>query len=191
MRNKFSVSCFLCLLLVIASCSDDDYFLPKPKSYFRIDLPGKKYESTSSELPFSFEKPVFSIIQKRKNINQFNLVFPLHKAKVHFTYFSLENQEIQPFLEDAYNYAYKHNSKATAINTSNHRLDSTHVYGLSYELKGNVASPLQFFATDSVSHFLRGALYFDHSPNADSIAPVLEYIETDIEHFYKTLEWKN
>ena len=191
MRYKFSINCFLCLLLLVTSCSDDDYFLPKPKSYFRIDLPEKKYEATITELPFSFEKPIFSIIQKRKSINQFNLVFPLHKAKVHFTYFSLENQEIQPFLEDAYNYAYKHNLKATAINTSSHKLENTHVYGLSYELKGNVASPLQFFATDSVSHFLRGALYFDHSPNADSIAPVLEYIETDVKHFYKTLEWKD
>ena len=81
MRNKFSINCFLCLLLLVTSCSDDDYFLPKPKSYFRIDLPEKKYEATSTELPFSFEKPIFSIIQKRKSINQFNLVFPLHKAK--------------------------------------------------------------------------------------------------------------
>lgn len=192
MRNKVCVSCFLgfFIIFIAASCGDDDFYLPKPESYFRIDLPEKQYEPTSLDLPFSFEKPVFSIIQNRENVNQFNLVFPLHKAKIHFTYFSLENQEIQPFLEDAYNYAYKHNYKATAINTSSHKLDSSRVYGLSYELKGDVASPLQFFATDSVSHFLRGALYFDHSPNADSIAPVLEYIEADIEQLYKTLEWK-
>ena len=42
------------------------------------------------------------------------------------------------------------------------------------------ASPLQFMLTDSVSHFFRGALYYDCIPNADSLAPVTRYLKQDI-----------
>jgi hypothetical protein len=37
---------------------------------------------------------------------------------------------------------------------------------------------------------LRGALYFDNIPNRDSIAPVLDYIHTDIQHFIENFQWK-
>ncbi len=188
MKHKFWLRGLLFCLL--CSCAQDDYYMPKPKSYFRIDFPQKEYETLVSELPFSFEKPVFSVIQEREPSNQFNLVYPLHKAKIHFTYFSLAEENVQAFLEDAYNYAYKHNQKATAIKTQSRKDTSSNVYGLVYDLKGDVASPLQFYMTDSTSHFLRGALYFSHVPNSDSIRPVLDYIKEDISHFYESLHWK-
>ena len=103
----------------------------------------------------------------------------------------MEERDIQPLLEDAYNYAYKHNLKASAIAANKFSSVEHSVHGLSYELKGNVASPLQFYVTDSTSHFLRGALYFEHSPNADSIGPVLDYIKSDVEHLYTSLRWQN
>lgn len=65
------------------------------------------------------------------------------------------------------------------------------VYGTVYYLKGNkVASTCQFWLTDSSRHFLRGALYLNHTPNNDSLAPVIEYLQTDIEHLVETLRWR-
>ncbi len=181
---------FLAVILCFSSC-EDDFYKPKPVSYFRIDLPEKEYEDSQLMLPFEFEKPIFSIVEQLKNDpNKFNLVYPLHKAKIHFTYFDLSDKELNLFLEDAYGYAYKHNGKASAINTQSYSIDSARVHGLLYDLKGNVASPIQFFATDSTNHFLRGALYFSHKPNADSILPVLNYIKQDVVHLYETLHWK-
>jgi hypothetical protein len=58
-------------------------------------------------------------------------------------------------------------------------------------LSGPVASPLQFFATDSTNHFLRGSLYFDHSPNPDSLKPSLAHVEQDIIHLIESLAWTN
>ncbi|MCR5455573.1 MAG: hypothetical protein K6F33_11355, partial [Bacteroidales bacterium] len=66
----------------------------------------------------------------------------------------------------------------------------THVYGLLYGIKGNVASPLQFYITDSTRHFLRGSLYFNCSPNKDSLAPSVEFVRQDIERLFETLIWK-
>ena len=58
-----------------------------------------------------------------------------------------------------------------------------------YNLQGPVASPIQFFATDSCEHFLRGSLYLYHSPNPDSLQPSLAHIEKDIVHLIETLAW--
>ena len=69
--------------------------------------------------------------------------------------------------------------------------DSEHkVYGTVYYLKGSkVASTCQFWMTDSTQHFLRGALFLNKTPNNDSLAPVIDYIQADIEHLVETLRW--
>jgi hypothetical protein len=58
-----------------------------------------------------------------------------------------------------------------------------------YTVGGNSASRYQFAATDSVKHFLRGALYFDVTPNADSLQPVTDFLLKDIQHMLLTLQW--
>ena len=66
-----------------------------------------------------------------------------------------------------------------------------HVYATTYRISGqNVASTFQFWATDSVSNFLRGSLYIDCVPNNDSLAPVLEYLQQDVVHLIETLKWR-
>jgi gliding motility-associated lipoprotein GldD len=64
------------------------------------------------------------------------------------------------------------------------------VHGVYYDVGGNAASAVQFFATDSNKHYLRGALYFNVTPNADSLQPMVEFLSKDIEHLIKTLRWK-
>ena len=57
-----------------------------------------------------------------------------------------------------------------------------------YNLQGPVAVPFSFLLP-TASHFLRGSLYFDHSPNSDSLQPSLAHIEKDIVHLIETLAW--
>lgn len=84
---------------------------------------------------------------------------------------------------------YEHSTIASSI-------DETPVYkegkeaGMVFSLKGPVATPYQFFLTDTSDHFLRGALYFNSRPNPDSIAPVLEYIERDLDTVIMSVEWQ-
>jgi gliding motility-associated lipoprotein GldD len=68
--------------------------------------------------------------------------------------------------------------------------DSSKVYGLLYDIEGNTASGLQFYLTDSTHHFLRGALYFNASPNIDSLKLVLDFIREDVLQLIKTTKWK-
>ena len=58
------------------------------------------------------------------------------------------------------------------------------------EVKGNVASPAQFYVTDSVNHFLTGSLYFLAKPNYDSILPAADYLQKDIKRIMETVTWK-
>jgi len=178
------------ILLVLGSC-DDDFYLPKPKSYFRIDLPEKEYTTyKNSQVPFTLDLANYSAIELKSEYGKFDIVYPLLKAKIHCTYFNTEKQNLPKLIEDCYNLAYQHNIKATAINSTDFKNDSLANYGRLYELKGNSASPLQFYITDNNSHFMRGSLYFNTQTNADSLAPVTAYLKKDIESFFTTITWK-
>ena len=118
------------------------------------------------------------------NINYANL-----HATIHLSYQALQGN-CEKLIEDSRSLAYKHTIKATNINEYVVVDDSVKVYGLVYEFEGNTATGTQFYLTDSVHHFLRGALYFNVTPNEDSLSPITVYINQDIRYFIETFSWK-
>lgn len=183
------------IALLFSSCgSDEEAIAPKPRGYFRIAFPEKKYVLYDSVCPFTFEIPTYSNVQPDKNVRAepcwINLNFPKFQGTLHLSYKPVNNN-IQSYLEDTYTLASKHQIKASGIEEQLVKKDADKVYGLIYQIKGNAASSVQFFLTDSVHHFIRGALYFNAVPNTDSIAPVVEFIEKDIEHLITTFRWKD
>ncbi len=168
-------------------------YTPKPRGYFRIDLPEKQYKTTPDQLPYKFEYPKYSYLQQQPNspTQQYwiNIVFPLQNAKVHLSYKEVDNN-LDKYMGDARGFVYKHTIKADAITEIPYVNSDASVYGLFYEIKGDAASNTQFYVTDSTKHFLRGALYFNVVPNKDSLAPVLDFINEDIVHLIETFEWK-
>jgi gliding motility-associated lipoprotein GldD len=186
---------FLPVTLLITSCGSSDY-TPKPRGYFRIALPEKNYRLLDSIYPFSFEYPVYARIVPDelaiKETNWINVDYPQFRGRVHLSYKDVTSHEmLQKFSEDARTLAFKHMSKASSIEQQAVAVPGNKVYGLIYDIKGvGAASPYQFVATDSTSHFLRGALYFDAIPNSDSLLPVIEFVKKDILHMIRTLKWK-
>jgi len=180
------------LTLILVSCGDDDA-VPKPVGYFRIDTPDHAYVSKQGHCPFIFETSAYSrleFIQATDGppICWFDIHYPNYKAKIHMTYKPVENN-LREYLEESRNLTYEHQIKATRINATLIDKPEDKLYGLLYELGGNVASPLQFYLTDSVNHFVRGSLYFEAHPNPDSLKPVMEFITRDISHFIETFTW--
>lgn len=186
------------LLVLILAFSCQSPSTPRPRGYFRIDLPQKAYQSFSEGTQFRFDYPEYADIKGYTGIfdqdpdaeNWLNVDFPVFSAHIHLTYKTIRNSNLRELIDDAHTFAYKHTIKAEAINQYRFSFPERRVYGVKYEIKGNTASGLQFFCTDSVDHFLRGALYFDSEPNKDSLAPVLQFLEKDIDHLIRTLEWK-
>lgn len=172
----------------------DDASTPKPRSLFRIDIPKHDFISFDTNYPYSFEYADYATISevKRKKFPFWiNINYPHFKARVYISYNHVEHN-IDRFLEDAHTMAYKHIAKANDIRQALILEPQHQVYGLVYYIKGNdVASPLNFYVTDSVEHFLRGSLYFDMIPKNDSLEPIIEGIEKDLKHLVKTLQWKD
>ncbi len=83
-----------------------------------------------------------------------------------------------------------HITRADAINEELIYNTDKRVFGILYDLKGNTATAVQFFVTDSINHFLRGSLYFSSEPNPDSLAPVIDFFRQDIAHMIETLKWE-
>ncbi len=190
--RKGIVIAFLLLMTgIFLSCHES--YTPKPRGYLRVKYPEKQYHSFDTNAPFSFMYPVYAQVIPDTNANAepywYNILFPGLNATIFLSYKPVK-KNLQKYIEDSRTLVYKHTIKAEAINESLIRDDSSHVYGIMYDLKGNTASSLQFFVTDSTRHFLRGSLYFNVEPNKDSLAPVIAFIRQDVVHLINTLQWK-
>jgi gliding motility-associated lipoprotein GldD len=192
MGSKFLV--LSSLLIALFSSCDSKQYQPKPRGYFRIDFPEKEYVRLDSMNYYSFEYPTYSTItpdylspQEKEWIN---IEYPAHKGTVHISYKAV-NDNLDAYLEDSYYMMTKHLSRAMGIRDSVVANPDRNVYGLVYFLEGEgVASPMQFYLTDSVNHFMRGSLYFNVRTNNDSLAPVIDFILDDVRHMIETIEWK-
>jgi gliding motility-associated lipoprotein GldD len=190
--NMWFLPLFTLLLLLVASCSDS--YAPKPRGYFRIDLPERSYRVFDSTCPYSFEYPCYADIvadsSKMAEPCWINIRYRPFNATLHFSY-KVITGNLNKYLNDAHTLVNKHIPKANAI-SQREFLDPAHrVYGLVYDIRGaDAASPYQFYLTDSVSKFVRGALYFNQIPNNDSLAPVIDFLKKDMEHMINTFRWK-
>lgn len=183
----------LIFLFLFALISCESPYAPKPRGYFRIDLPEKQYQVFDSTFPYKFEYPVYAEIAhdpiSPKEPYWININYTPFKATLHLSYKKVDGNLID-YLEDAHTMVIKHIPKADAIYDSLIIDRNRNVFGLIYELEGSgAASPYQFFLTDSVSNFVRGALYFNTVPNNDSLEPVINFLTNDIDHLINTLEW--
>jgi gliding motility-associated lipoprotein GldD len=120
-----------------------------------------------------------------------NLDYPKYKARIHISYKNMDNHPLYKLTEDARKLAYKHAPKAIGIQESSF-VDAQHqIYAHTYRILGNdAASPYQFYLSDSSRHFVRGALYFNVSPNNDSLQPVIDHIVQDIDHLIQSFRWE-
>ncbi|MRG46318.1 gliding motility lipoprotein GldD [Chitinophaga sp. SYP-B3965] len=188
----------LAVILCTAACQPQG-FTPKPRGFFRVDFPKKEYRLFNEPgYPYSFEYPVYANIvkdtlffdAKAENPWWINVEFPEFNSKVYMSYKVVGQQNsLDKLINDAFKLTYKHTLKADGIdeveiNTPNN------VHGLFYQVGGNAASAKQFYATDSIHHYLRGALYFYAPPNADSLAPMQKFLQEDMWHLVNTLKWK-
>jgi gliding motility-associated lipoprotein GldD len=180
-------------LLVLLTClSCDEVIVPKPKAFFSLDYKKASYNESNEGFPFLFEKnkhTQISISKKQNNLEELILRYPTLKASIFINYKKV-NSNLKKHIADAKKMTNKHRQIADEISQRKYDNNFEKVHGMFYDLKGNVASPSQFYVTDSVNHFLSGALYFETKPNYDSTLPAINYIQKDIMHLIESLEWK-
>lgn len=195
MNLKFRIG----LLLIVASLSScKNKPVNKPKGYFKIDFPKHQYQTFNNDgYPYTFEYPVYANVVKdssffgeaTENPWWINIDFPNFNGKVYVSYKEIGKNRLDTLLKHSFKLSDAHNSKASFKEDSLIATPNS-AYGLFFKLGGNVATSNQFFITDSTKHFLRGALYFDATPNEDSLKVVNDFILTDLKHMINTIKWK-
>lgn len=196
-RNKLNLlsGSTLLFLVMLSLTSCEDTYIPKPSSYPRIEYPkSKDYQLYSGDCPFTFKTPQYTEVMRDTQSGAqdcwLNINYKPFNAKLHLSYKPVSNfKNFYEMSEDARTFAFKHTTKAEDISERYYRTNNG-VSGILYEIEGNTASSVQFFATDSTKHYLRGALYFNSRPNKDSLEPVIKYLRTDIDTFIQSLKWK-
>ena len=188
----------LLVFLLFAGCGE--HYTPKPRGFFRIDFPEKTYHALTGDYPYTFDVPDYARIEKddRNPDEQYwiNVAVPANKAELHLSFYNLKEQSkptrdlLFDLMEETRDLAYKHSIKADAIDESIFVNPMQKVYGTIYKIRGNAASPMQFFLTDSTSHFLRGALYISEIPDVDSLRPVIDFLEPDVIRLIETTSWR-
>lgn len=177
----------------IAAC--EETYTPKPKGYNRIDLPESEYVSLPDSFPYSFQYSAHARLLKDSSwIAErywIDLYYPRLEALVQVTYKPVKGDTalLGEYFNDSFRLTSKHQIKAYSIDETPMRLaDGSHA--VIFEISGEVPSQFQFYATDSINHFIRGALYFKTSTKNDSLKPVIEYVKFDIVHMLNTLKWE-
>ena len=180
------------LVLVCFACETN--WLPKPPGYNRIDLPRHEYNRLEEGYPYQFDFSTQSQVEADSfNLSEkewINLNYKKLGAKVHLTYKKIDqNTNFKALSNDAFNLTAKHQIKAYGIEEVV-LLTPNGYSAVVAELTGEVPTQFQFFVTDSTSHFLRGALYFNTALKNDSLAPIIEYIKIDLAHLINTVNFE-
>ena len=188
--------CFWGCLQLIVSCNSS--YTPKPAGYFKIDFPQRAYRSFDEPgYPYTFEYPVYARVVKdstyfgepTENPWWINVEFPDFNGRIYISYKEIGKIKLDTLIRDAYRLSNKHNTMAYSIEDTAF-ITPNLIHGVYFTVGGNVATANQFFVTDSVRHFLRGALYFDATPNTDSLGIVNDFLLTDMKHLVNTLRWR-
>lgn len=185
---------------VLLTACDDSVAVPKPHAYPKVNYPAKAYQPFDANYcQFGFEQPIYAKLERDTTFFDekagsdcwFNLTVPQLNATIHCSYYPITSpKRFDELVADAAELVNKHNIKASFIEEIQFQHPTSKVYGMIYNIEGPAASPYQFYATDSVRHFLRGALYFNTQARPDSLAPVVNFMKKDVNKLIETLQWK-
>ena len=180
-------------LVMITFLSCTKVSSPKPYGYYRITMPDTSYvpfEATYPNYPYTFALSENAVVQPRADEPYWiNIYYPMVDATIHCSYKPVHNN-LRELTNDALEFVYRNASFANSIPEREYSHPEAKVYGVLFDLEGNTASSCQFFITDSTHHFFRASVYCNCPPNADSLAPVYNYLRTDVIKMVETFEWK-
>ncbi len=185
-------TCLSVMCAFFISCAGD-VPVPKPLAYPRFTRMASDTTQQYASSVFSFvcngRAKVDTVPGASADQIWLNIQFPLYGATLHCTYMPIKGGDLRAALEDNHQLLYSHALQADKMKETTIGIPDENVYASLFELSGNVATPIQFFLTDSVSGFFRGSLYYDHKVDADAVSPMTEYMKEDITSLIESFRW--
>lgn len=193
-RTKIYGTFALVGTLLLSACGEE-ITIPKPPTYLRLDLPDHTYSLyREKNCNYSFEAAsIFKVKDaydqdKKLTCNKDIDLGPLNGV-MYFSYISMQ-EPLGTYVNYAIGKVDEHKIKATAIEDKLILRPEDRVFGTFFELQGDVATPFQFYLTDSVSKFVSGVVYLNKTPKYDSLKPSLEYLKKDLDKLLETFKWE-
>lgn len=184
----------LTFLLILFSCTEE-LANPKPPTFLRTEFPKHEYiQYLNEDCSYRFLLPE---IYHVKNVSDSAGNIICHKdidlgplnGIIHFSYINM-TEPLSSYVNYANNKVDDHKVMASAIEDLRILHPEKRVFGTFFELQGNVATPFHFYLTDSTSRFVSGVLYFNCSPNYDSLKPSIDYVKEDLLKLVHSFEWR-
>jgi len=168
--------------------------------YPKVDYPARnliKFQEDYCNMTFQYpdyfdvEQDKYYFDGKPLDPCWFDLSSKALNCSLHCSYLEIRNKDhFDELVGDVFQLAAKHNAKANYRKEQVIENEKDNVFGLIFELSGPVASPFQFYVTDSLSNFMRGSIYFNARVNPDSIAPVYQFVKEDLLTMIESFEWE-
>ena len=186
--------------LLLYGCSEEKAYSPKPRMFPKVDYPEKAFIPFNQDYcQLTFDMPAYSNISQEKlffdetpaNPCWFDLEFKNFNGNLHFSYYPIDDRKsFDELVVDAFKFVEKHDIKA------NYRSETAieNQYGVSgilFDIEGPVATPIQFFLSDSTDHFIRASLYFNNKVEPDSMAPIYNFVREDVLRIIETITFKS
>lgn len=181
------------LALILIGCSEET-LIPKPPTYLRLELPDHKYDKYTDSCQYSFDLASIYKVEKapagpdsdcHKRINLGAL-----NGTLYFRYWDM-TESLSFYVNNANDEIDRHKGKARNVEDNRIIRKNAKVYGTLFHLEGDVATPFQFYLTDSTDRFVYGEVLFNSSPNYDSLKPTLDYLRQDLDQLLETFQWGN
>lgn len=197
--RRIQAGCFQAFLLLFFCLSGAflpacTHYTPKPRGYVRIEPPQPVYQPLATgSAPYGFHYSRLATVvwpSAPDSASAINLRYPTLGATLYGSYFALPPGRLGAALSDCRRLVGRQASQALGVTEKAFSNPQQRVYGSLFLLEGDVASPVQFMLTDSLSRLFRGALYYDSRPNADSLAPLTGYLRRDIIELIQSFSWK-
>ena len=195
-RKKARLTAVIGIALLMSgaiSCADS-VSTPKPRGFYRIDLPESHYMDLSiTDLPCSFNVSHLVTVELppvETSGNRMNLAYTTLNAKIYCSYQTITPAALSILEEESRELVARNAGRANEITEKTHENHDIQVYGTLFRIEGETISPVQFMLTDSTKHFFRGALYYDCKPNVDSLAPVTQYLTENVIELIQSFHWK-
>jgi len=172
------------------SCVESD--LPKQNGFLRIEFKEPSYLSYNQKnTPFKFYYNSGSVKLVQANEDQFILDYPDLNLSLNLSFYEInQNHELEDKFQDFSLILDTHTKKSNGIILREYDNINKKIFGKLYEIKGDVASPIQFYLTDSISSFITGSVNLKYKSKYDSIYPSIQYIKNDILVLFESINWK-
>ena len=179
------------LFLFIFSCNESNY-LPREKGFLRLEFEKPTYDTFSNEssgLNFIYNDAysTFEIVSDEKIVLGYKDI----KISIVLSDVELENlSSLEESLQNFYMFLEPHRKKSNQISIKEFTSADNNRFAKVFEMRGPVASPLQFYVTDSTNHFLFGSMNIMEKSDYDSIYPSIMYVKNDIFSIIESVNWE-